>query len=344
MNILGIETSCDETAAAVVKDGRFILSNVVASSLQDHKKYGGVIPEIASRRQLDFMNDVVENALSGARLSLHALDAIAVTMYPGLIGSLLVGISFARALSYALDIPLIKVDHIQAHLYANFLISRKKHNAPSQPADLPDLPAIGLVVSGGHTSLYHIKNFHRFRIIGETLDDAVGEAYDKVARILDLGYPGGPAIDRLAQRQTMASRTQARARAKTGQPRFTCAELPGTLNFSFSGIKTAVFYYKRDHQNDSHFSVPEIVSSFQESIVKVLVKKCVTACIKLKSPTLIVGGGVAANSRLRQRLAEEAVSHRIKVYFPPLSLCTDNAAMIAGLGFHLISQRSELYA
>ncbi len=319
MNILGIETSCDETAAAVVEDGATIYSNVVVSSLKEHSKYGGVIPEIASRRQLECINSVVEQSLSTANISLKDIDAIAVTQSPGLIGSLLVGLSFARALSFSLRKPLFEIDHIKAHLYANFLFAK---GISKKEIKTPKLPAVGLIVSGGHTSLYHVKDFQHFKLLGETLDDAAGEAFDKVGKILGLGYPGGPVIDKIS---------------KTGENkniRFPAAELPNTFNFSFSGLKTAVLYYKRDHEKDKNFSVAQVAYSFQKSVVDILVKKCLLTCEKLKTKTLLVGGGVAANSSLRESLTKECLANGIDVYFPPMSLCIDNAAMIAGLSFH----------
>jgi len=324
MNILGIETSCDETACAVVQKGTHVLSNVIVSSLKEHAHYGGIIPEIASRRQLEFITAVCEQSLSKANLNLKDIDAIAVTNQPGLIGSLLVGISFARALSFATRKPLIYVNHIKAHAYSNFLRFPDTKTKKSQPK----LPAVALVASGGHTNLYHIKAFNQFKLLGQTLDDAAGEAFDKVARILKLGYPGGPVIDRLA---------------KTGRAgntlRFKCAPLPNTYNFSFSGIKTAVLYHHRDHKSDRGFSVHKIAYAFQESVVSVLAEKCMNACRTLKTKILLIGGGVAANSALRRQVTASAADNGIHVYFPPLSLCTDNAAMIAGLGFHLIQKR-----
>ncbi|MFC1510336.1 tRNA (adenosine(37)-N6)-threonylcarbamoyltransferase complex transferase subunit TsaD, partial [Candidatus Omnitrophota bacterium] len=319
MKILGIETSCDETAASIVENGTKIRSNVVASSLKEHKKYGGIIPEIASRRQLEYINPVVDEALTKARFALKKIDAIAVTSSPGLIGSLLVGTSFAKALSYATGKPLIEVDHIKAHLYASFLtekIGKKK--------ELPTLPAIGLVVSGGHTSLYFIRSFKQFKLLGHTLDDAAGEAYDKVARLLNLGYPGGPAIDKLAQKGSKSD------------IQFTAAPLPKTLNFSYSGIKTAVLYYKQKHENNKNFSISNIAFAFQTSIVNNLTKKSIEACLKHQVKTLVVGGGVAANSGLRKQLTTMAAQHNIKVHFPSLPLCMDNAAMIAGFGYHFL--------
>ncbi len=322
MNILGIETSCDETAASIVKDGHRILSNIVVSSLKEHGKFGGIIPELASRRQLEYINPIVEESLEKAKLKLEDIDAIAVTISPGLIGSLLVGVCFARALSFALQKPLIEVNHIQAHLYANFISSDQNNHWPR-------LPAVGLVVSGGHTSLFYLKGFARFKLLGQTLDDAAGETFDKVARILGLDYPGGPAIDRLA------------ASVQKTTIRFTCAPLPGTLNFSFSGIKTAVLYFKRDAKDQKNFPTAEVAYAFQDSVVEILVKKCLLACEKLKTKTLLIGGGVAANSALRQRLSSEAEEKGVKVYFPSLELCMDNAAMIAGLGFHLLKKEKR---
>jgi N6-L-threonylcarbamoyladenine synthase len=319
MNILGIETSCDETAASIVKDGRWIRSSVVSSSLGEHKKYGGIIPEIASRRQLEAINIVVRRASLEAHCGLPRLDAIAVTRAPGLIGSLLVGLSFARALSFTLRKPLIEIDHVQAHLYAPFLTDAVKEKAA---AGRPGLPTIGLIVSGGHTSLYLIKSWTDFKLLGKTRDDAAGEAFDKVARILNLGYPGGPVIDRMA-------------RHVSDHPlAFNCAELPGTYDFSFSGIKTAILYYHQKNKNQDNTQKTHIVHAFQESVVSILVKKCLAACRDFKSHSLIVGGGVAANSRLRQALGEAAISRGIKVFFPPLNLCMDNAAMVAGVAYH----------
>lgn len=321
MNILGIETSCDETAASVVANGTEIKSNVVVSSLKEHKKYGGIIPEIASRKQLESINIIVKEALRQSKTSLNKIDAIAVTTHPGLIGSLLVGTSFAKALSETNNIPLIGVDHIKAHIYANFLrptTNGKKYSPPK-------LPAIGLVVSGGHTSLYCVKDFNQFKLIGQTLDDAVGEAFDKVARVLGLGYPGGPIIDALAQK------------GKNTDISFTCAQLQGTLDFSFSGIKTAVLYYYQKHHKDKNFSKEKVVYAFQNSVVKTIVNKCMAACRKYKAKTLLIGGGVAANTHLRQQLNEESGLNKIKVYFPEMALCLDNAAMIAGYGYRLKS-------
>ena len=327
MNILGIETSCDETAAAVVADGKQVLSSLISSSLEEHVPYGGIIPEIASRRQLEYINGICARALAKAGMSLKEIDAIAVTAKPGLIGSLLVGISFARALSFAARKTLVQVDHVKAHAYASFLELTAPTGKTGRQSSKPRLPAIALIISGGHTSLYYIKSFEQFRLLGQTLDDAAGEAFDKVAKIMNLGYPGGPVIDRLAQR------------AKTGQPRFNPAALTGTYNFSFSGVKTAVLYHYQKHKDQDSFRVEQVARSFQDSIVSIVTKKSIAACRAYKCRTLLIGGGVAANTALRAHAGREGTKNGIHVYFPPPHLCTDNAAMIAGLGFHLINKK-----
>lgn len=327
LNILGIESSCDETSAAVVRNGLTVLSNVTATSLKEHEKYGGIIPEIASRRQLEVIYGIVQAALNKARVKLSSIFAVAFTDRPGLIGSLLVGASFARALGFAIRKPLIQVDHLHAHLYANFLSTKKtpcvKHNARG----FPRLPAIGLVVSGGHTSLFHVTDFHHFQLLGRTLDDAAGEAFDKVSRILGFGYPGGPAIDRVA------------GSVKETSLRFPAADLAGSFDFSFSGLKTAILYYRQKHNDLGPKQTAEIAFSFQNSIVTVLIKKAIAACQKKNVKTLLIGGGVAANSLLRRRLAIESKKNDIRLFIPEPELCLDNAAMIAGYGYHLVFKR-----
>ncbi len=320
MNILGIETSCDETSASIVRDGREVLSNVVATSLGEHQRFGGVIPEIASRRQLEYINMVTAKALADADLGLKDVDAVAVTKGPGLVGSLLVGITFAHALAYALKKPLIKVNHIHAHLYANYLVARGSVEFATIYRRLA-VPAIGLVVSGGHSSIFAIRDLAHFHVIGQTRDDAAGEAYDKVARILDLGYPGGPVIDGLA-----------RAEGAPSGLVFPRAALEGTHDFSFSGVKTAVLYHARKYAGTDGYSVGKVAAAFQESVISVLAQKSIAACLKRKCTTLLVGGGVAANAGLRQRLKELAHGTDVTVSFPSMSFCTDNAAMVAGLG------------
>ena len=318
LTILGIETSCDETAAAVVVDGVKVLSNVIATSLKDHQRFGGIIPEIASRRQIEFIHWVVGESLSQAQLTLKDIDAIAVTRSPGLIGSLLVGVCFARALSRATNKPLIEIDHIKAHLYANYVQLPKTLPACS----LKRLPAVGLVVSGGHSSLFYIKDFKSFKLLGSTRDDAAGEAFDKVARILDLGYPGGPVIDRLA------------SSGINEEIKFPQASMKGSYDFSFSGTKTAVLYYTQKNKNKPDYSPAKVAYAFQESVVAALVEKSLKACHRLKVNTLLVGGGVAANSALRHHLQAQAKAQGVDVFFPPMILCLDNAAMVAGLAYH----------
>ncbi|MFH1655950.1 MAG: tRNA (adenosine(37)-N6)-threonylcarbamoyltransferase complex transferase subunit TsaD [Candidatus Omnitrophota bacterium] len=309
MIVLGIETSCDETAASVVKDGKNILSNVIASSLPLHKKFGGIVPEIASRAHLESINIVVKEALKKAKEKPKDIDLIAVTSEPGLIGSLLVGVSFAKALSCSLEKPFLEINHIQAHLYACFLRGEK-----------PKFPFIGLVISGGHTNLFLVKNFKSVKILGSTLDDAAGEAFDKVAKILGLGFPGGPIIDRLSKNE------------RDFRIRFNYARLPGSFNFSFSGLKTAVLYYVKKNKR-AEKSV--VAACFQESVIRNLTEKSIFACKKKRINRLVLGGGVVANSRLRERLPVEAASEGIKVFLPEKDLCVDNAAMVAGLGYRI---------
>ena len=318
MNILGIETSCDETAASVVCDGVNVRSNIIATSLKDHQHFGGIIPEIASRRQIEFIHWVVGEALSKAQMSLKDIDAIAVTRAPGLIGSLLVGICFARGLSHATGLPLIEIDHIKAHLYASYLQLSQEIPACGQER----LPAVGLVVSGGHSSLFYISSFKNFKLLGATRDDAAGEAFDKVARILDLGYPGGPVIDRLA------------VSGINTEIKFPQAQMKGSYDFSFSGTKTAVLYYTQKNKNKPGYSPAKVAYAFQESVVAALVEKSLKACRRSKVNTLLVGGGVAANSALRRQLHAQASLQGIDVFFPPMVLCLDNAAMVAGLAYH----------
>jgi N6-L-threonylcarbamoyladenine synthase len=327
MNILGIETSCDETSASIVRNGHEVLSNVVATSLTEHQKFGGIIPEIASRRQLEYINIVTLKAIEDAGLTLADIDAVAVTRNPGLIGSLLVGITFAHSLAYALKKPLIHVNHIHAHIYANYLVDKGSVRLKTIRRELP-LPAIGLVVSGGHSSLFAINDFTHLRVIGQTRDDAAGEAFDKVARILQIGYPGGPVIDRMSRE----------AGSPTGGDkdlRFPKAELQGTYDFSFSGVKTAVLYHARKYAGTQGYSVEKVAAAFQESVISVLAEKSIEACVKRKCRTLLVGGGVAANSGLRQRLQHLAEEAGVTVSFPAMPFCMDNAAMVAGLAYVL---------
>ena len=321
MLILGIETSCDETAASVVKNGKEILSNVVSSSIRHHKAFGGIIPEIATRHHVENIDKVIARSLYNARLRMEDIDAVAVTQGPGLLGALLAGISCAKAMAYALNVPVIAVDHLKAHIYSSLM-----------QKDIPDFPFIGLIISGGHTRLCLVEDFDVFTVLGDTLDDAIGEAYDKVAKILGLGYPGGPVIDRLA---------------KKGNPRsirFTCRGVGGGLDFSFSGIKTAVLYYFRGQASRERLRTSDIAASFQDRALRPIVDNSLKAMERYKIDTLVIGGGVSANSRFREMIAREFMLRNLKSYFPPLHLCSDNAAMVAGLAYRLYKKgiRSSL--
>lgn len=313
MYVLGIETSCDETAASVVKDGKTIYSNVVSSSLKFHKKYGGVVPEIASRMQLETITQVADCAIKEAKIKLKDVGLVSVTNGPGLLGSLLVGVSFAKSISLGIDIPIVGVNHLYSHIYANFL---------KQGISLR-FPFIALIISGGHTSLFYAKDYDKMNLLGSTQDDACGEAFDKVAKILGLGYPGGPLIEQLGRK---------------GNPRkikFSCSNTDNPLDFSFSGIKTAVLYYvkKNNHELISH-----IAASFQETIIDTLIKKALLACQLNKVKILAVGGGVAANNRLRDGFLRETKEKDIACFFPSKELCMDNASMVAGLGYRLFKK------
>ncbi len=316
MITLGIETSCDDTSVAVLKDGKRILSNVVYSSLKEHQPYGGVVPEIASRSHLETLLPCLRAALKKARVSLEDIDLVAATMGPGLMGSILVGLSAAKALAFSLRVPLIGVDHVLAHAYAAVLYEPKLR-----------FPALALVVSGGHTLLLKMEGVTRMKVLGSTRDDAVGEAFDKVAKILGLGYPGGPEVDRLAKGQDTK-------RFYFSRPLLS----QDSLDFSFSGIKTAVFYDAQRLQKAGPLSARAkkgICAGFQESVCDVLVEKSLRALRKHRLKTLVVGGGVSANSRLRQRMEAAAKREGVRAIFPPMSLCQDNAAMIAAYGHAL---------
>ena len=307
MRILGIETSCDETAAAIVEDGVRVLSNEIASQVDIHSRYGGVVPEVASRQHLLSILPLLGEALGKARASLDDLDAVAVTYGPGLAGSLLVGVNAAKAISMARRLPLIGVNHLEGHIYANWL--------DKDTESLPQFPAICLIVSGGHSDIVLMKDHGDYVLLGRTRDDAAGEAFDKAARILGLGYPGGPAIDKAARQGA----------ATVALPQ---AWLKGSDDFSFSGIKTALL---RMAQAGSLASVPDAASSFQDAVVNVLVKKTVEAAKAHKVKQVLLAGGVAANSLLRQRII---ASSPVPVLVPPPRLCTDNAAMIASVGYY----------
>jgi N6-L-threonylcarbamoyladenine synthase len=314
MVILGIETSCDETAAAVVRDGRVLLSNVIASQVDVHARYGGVVPEIASRRHLEAIAPVILQALMDAGLTLEDIEGVAVTRGPGLIGSLLVGLSAAKALSYVRNLPLVGINHLEGHVGAIFLTD-------SPPA----FPFVALVVSGGHTTIYLVEGFRRFITLGQTRDDAAGEAFDKAAKLLEIGYPGGVVIDRLAGRGNRTAFAFPRAMRES-------------LDFSFSGLKTSLLMRLRKRGGQfSHEELPDVTASYQEAIVDVLVDKTLRAAVGHSVSRIVVCGGVAANTRLRERFAAAAAAADIDFFVPPPILCTDNAAMVAVVGEHLLN-------
>ncbi|HTC42691.1 MAG TPA: tRNA (adenosine(37)-N6)-threonylcarbamoyltransferase complex transferase subunit TsaD [Candidatus Acidoferrales bacterium] len=352
--ILGIESSCDETAAAVVVNGRRILSSVVASQIDIHRKYGGVVPELASREHLRQIVPVVREAMEQSGLSFAELDAIGVTQGPGLVGSLLVGITYGKTLAAALGKPLIAVNHLEGHIHAAFLEAH-------QHGDMPKLPAVCLIVSGGHTVLYEVKaadgshtESFGYRRLGQTRDDAAGEAYDKVAKLLGLGYPGGPILDRLA-----AAANHAPAPTKFGPTK----TRGNPLDFSFSGLKTSVLYHVREHpeyndeirkreeaQHNGHRTFQELlalcspatlglVREFQNAVVRDLVERTMMAAEECNVETILVSGGVAANSQLRATFEERAASRGLKIYFPSRALSTDNAAMIAAAAYSRFERR-----
>lgn len=314
IRILGIETSCDETAIGIVENGKRILGNSVASSLELHGPYGGVIPEIAARMHVEAAWPVLAQAFEQAKLSPEQMDAIAVTQGPGLPGALLIGLSLAKGLALALGRPLIAVDHLAAHLYAGQM---------AEPSLEP--PYVGLIVSGGHTLLCVVHADCRYEVLGETQDDAVGEAFDKVAKLLGLGYPGGPVINKLAESGNPKAVQFPRSHSK--QP----------FDFSFSGLKTAVYQHVQKQSPPlPPEAVADIAASFQEAAVDVLITKTLRACQRTGMQQIVAGGGVASNSRLRERLGNEAASKKIRVIFPPPALCVDNGAMVAGIGFSLL--------
>ncbi len=312
ITILGIESSCDETAAAIIQNGRVILANVVATQIEIHKKFGGVVPEVASRNHVVDINRVLEETMEQWGHKLSEVDAIAATYGPGLAGALLVGLSTAKALAFALNKPFVGVNHIEGHIAANYL-------------SFPNLkpPFISLIVSGGHTHIVEVKDYNQFHILGKTCDDAAGEAYDKVARAIGLGYPGGPQVDTLAKKGNYS----------IDFPKAFYNE--ENYDFSFSGLKSAVLNYINSCKMKNRRIVPEdIACSFQETVVDILLHKALKAVEEKGYDALVLSGGVSANTRLRERMKEECDNRGWKAYYPPLSLCTDNAAMIASAGYY----------
>ena len=311
--ILAIESSCDETSAAIVINGREVLSNVISSQIEIHEKFGGVVPEVASRKHIEVINAVVEEALEKADMKLSDLDAIGVTYGPGLVGALLVGLQYAKGLAYSLDLPLIGVNHIEGHICANFI----------EHKDLKP-PFVSLVVSGGHTFIVYVKDYGEYEIIGETRDDAAGEAYDKVARAIGLGYPGGPKIDKLSKEGDPNSISFPRARFHDD-----------TLDFSFSGLKSAVLnYLNKKSMLNEEVNAADVAASFQKAVVEVLTDNAMVTCEKRGMDRIAIAGGVASNSGLRENLINKGDEKGIKILFPSLELCTDNAAMIGSAAYY----------
>lgn len=312
MILLGIETSCDETAAALVKDGTTILASVVASQIHVHHPYGGVVPELASRKHIEAVVPVVDQAIEEANIPKSRIDGIAVTQGPGLVGALLVGFSFAKAYAYSQEIPWIGVDHLDGHVNSVFL-----------ETDPPPFPYVALLASGGHTAIYFVRDYIDIELMGQTRDDAAGEAFDKVSKMLALGYPGGPLIGRLAEK---------------GDPnriKFPRAYLTKSdFDFSFSGLKTAVNRYIQTHSKSYHSQIPDIVAGFQEAVVDVLSFKIIQAAQVKKCDHIALVGGVAANGRLREKVSKTAKQKGIETHIPSIKLCGDNAAMIAAVGYH----------
>ncbi|AOT69988.1 tRNA (adenosine(37)-N6)-threonylcarbamoyltransferase complex transferase subunit TsaD [Geosporobacter ferrireducens] len=321
---LAIETSCDETSAAVVKNGREVLSNVISSQIDLHKKFGGVVPEVASRKHVENVNIVIQEALDTANVELKEIDQIGVTYGPGLVGALLVGVSAAKAMAYALKIPLIGVNHIEGHICANYI--EDKTLVP---------PFLCLIVSGGHSHLVFVEDYGIYEVLGKTRDDAVGEAFDKVARAMGLGYPGGPLIDALAQK------------GDTKAIKFPRVYLEAdSFDFSFSGIKSAVLnYLNGEKQKGNPIVVENVAAGFQQAVIEVLVYKTIEAAKRKKTDTIVLAGGVAANSGLRRMLTEEGKKQGLKVKYPSLTLCTDNAAMIGCAAYYdyLAGHAADLY-
>ena len=307
MLILGIDTSCDDTSAAVVEDGSRVVSNIVSNQDRIHEKYGGIVPELASRRHIEMILPVVDEAMKGAKIGFEDIDAIAVSYGPGLIGSLLVGVCFAKSLCFVNKVPMIAVNHLEGHICSIFLEAK------------PEFPFIALIVSGGHTSLYYVEGFGIYREIGRTRDDAAGEAYDKVAKLLGFGYPGGPIIDELSRK------------GDKDVVVFPRANLKGSFDFSFSGLKTAVLNYTKKNPDSKK---EDTAACFQDAVVDVLVNKSIGAARSKGIKRIVLSGGVSANRALRERIKKESLENGIDVYLPSLQLCTDNAAMVAAAGYH----------
>ncbi|MFH2091230.1 MAG: tRNA (adenosine(37)-N6)-threonylcarbamoyltransferase complex transferase subunit TsaD [Pseudomonadota bacterium] len=317
MIVLGIESSCDETAAAIVKDGSYILSSEIASQIQVHHKYGGVVPELAARMHIEAIGPVVDKAIHTAQITLDDIDGVAATRGPGLIGALLVGFNFAKAFAWAKDLPFAGVNHLEAHIYSLFLMDPP-----------PAFPFIALVVSGGHTNIYHVLSHEHFELMGQTRDDAAGEAFDKVAKMLGLGYPGGPIIETLAKTKNPDAITFPRTMLDKD-----------SFDFSFSGIKSSVARYIHDQKIISDDDKAQVAASFQAAVIDVLSQKLINAALFKKCRQIAVSGGVSANKTFVEQLSKAAGKKNIHVFAPPLALCGDNAAMIAARGTTMILQK-----
>ena len=335
MNILGIETSCDETAAALVRDGQTVLSNIVYSQIAHHRPYGGVVPEIASRKHVEHLPDVIAEAVSASGVGWAGIDAIAVTHGPGLASSLLVGLAGAKGLALRLNKPLVGINHLEAHIYSVFL-------GPDRPDPAAVSPFLALIVSGGHTSFVRVEGIGRYRLLGRTVDDAAGEAFDKGANLLRLGYPGGPLIDKAARNGNPAYVPFSRGFIRKLQSRL--SNLDPHFCVSFSGLKTALLYRLKDHPlgPEPDAEVADLAASYQEAIVDTLVQRLSRATESLK--VVAVVGGVSLNHRLRERLATLAVKRRLRIILASPQHCTDNAAMVAGLAAHKLSEGRPLEA
>jgi len=316
MIVLGIESSCDETAASIVQDGTNILSSTIASQIDVHHKYGGVVPELASRMHIEAITPVVDDAIKKANIKIKDINAVAATRGPGLIGALLVGFTFAKSFAFARQLPFAGVNHLEAHIYSLFLMSKK-----------PAFPFVALVVSGGHTNIYHVTSYNNFELLGQTRDDAAGEAFDKVAKMLGLGYPGGPIIEALAKTKDPDVISFPRTMLEKG-----------SFDFSFSGLKSSVARYIHDNNITTQDEKAQVAASFQEAVIDVLSQKLINSAQYKKCNSIGIAGGVSANKTFADKLSLKAKTKKIKVFSPPIELCGDNAAMIAARGYTLIQQ------